>query len=418
MDNDTMYLAFAGVLMCYAAVKVLKQRQVRRYKTRPINRGRHSTNYLYYEKMKQLDAPQFFKYTRMTVEAFEIILGIVKPYLKHQIRYDTISPEQRLIITLQYLSQGTSMQVLSWTFNIGITTVHKIIHETCAVIWDQLSPVYLKSPSTEKEWQDISHGFLQRWDMPHCLGAIDGKHVNIQAPPRSGSRYYNYKHNFSIVLLATCDSNYRFTFVDVGAYGSQSDGGVLKNSIFGKRLEEGGLNIPKPSYLPFTNITLPHFLVADEAFPLKEYIMRPYPGKQLLDKQRIFNYWLSRTRQTIENTFGLLVARWRILKTTITANVENVDNIVKAVVVLHNFCQKEVSSTSDLYCPAGFVDSNDRENGDWRKETPLPSVGRTGANIARKVVYQNRDILCDYFLSENGQISWQSEMINRGKLFN
>ncbi|XP_031358737.1 uncharacterized protein LOC116182701 [Photinus pyralis] len=116
----------------------------------------------------------------MNAQAFEILLGIVKPFLKRQIRCDTISPEQRLIITLQYLSQGTSMQVLAWNFNVGVTTVHKIIHETCVVIWDQLSPIYLKSPSTEKEWQDISLGFLQHWEVPSMASTSISKRLHVQ----------------------------------------------------------------------------------------------------------------------------------------------------------------------------------------------------------------------------------------------
>ncbi|KAB0790682.1 hypothetical protein PPYR_14874 [Photinus pyralis] len=406
-----VYLAFY-----YAAAKII-QRRPRRFKTRPINRDRKLTgNYRYYQKLKNLDSPQFFKYTRMSLPIFQKLLDMIKLDLQKQRRRDTISPEERLVITLQYLSQGTNMQVLAWTFHIGLTTVHQIILEACNIIWERLSPLYLKSPSSEAEWENIADGFLQHWNFPNCIGAIDGKHINIQAPARSGSLFYNYKHNFSVVLLAVCDSKYRFTFVDIGAYGSQSDGGVLKNSVFGKCLEESTLKIPKPTSLPSSEVVLPYFLVGDEAFPLKEYIMRPYPGRNLNDQQKIFNYRLSRARQTIENTFGILVARWRLLKTTINAKVENVDNIVKCIVVLHNYCQTEMSTSTDLYCPPGFVDSSDCPNGTWREDAPLQSVGRTGANIARKTTYQNRDNLANYLVSKNGEVPWQYDMIKQSML--
>jgi len=90
-----------------------------------------------------------------------------------------------------------------------------------------------------ESWVETVMEYEKTWNFPNCLGGIDGKHVMMQAPPNSGSIFFNYKNFFSIVLLATCDAQYRFTTIDVGAYGRQSDSGIFQNSKFGRALEEG-----------------------------------------------------------------------------------------------------------------------------------------------------------------------------------
>jgi hypothetical protein len=76
--------------------------------------------------------------------------------------------------------------------------------------------------------------FMHKWQMPNCLGALDGKHISIFAPQKSGSLYHNYKGNYSLVLMALVDANYKYLIIDVGAYGSNSDGGIFANCQFGK----------------------------------------------------------------------------------------------------------------------------------------------------------------------------------------
>lgn len=148
---------------------------------------------------------------------------------------------------------------------------------------------------TEETWKNAESGFSQMWNFPNCIAAMDGKHIKIQAPPNSGSLYFNYKKCFSIVLLALVDANYKFIIVHVGELGKNSDGGIYSRSTLAKRLETNTLNIPGPKLLPSTSIQLPHVIVGDEAFPLKPYLMRPYPGRQLQDKDnKIYNYRHSR----------------------------------------------------------------------------------------------------------------------------
>lgn len=99
---------------------------------------------------------------------------------------------------------------------MGYSTVLLIVHETCSAIWKCLRPRVMPKPTAEL-WSKLAKEFETQWNFPNCIGAIDGKHVNIRAPWNSGSQFYNYKKIFSVVLLA--DANYRFVVVDIGAYG-------------------------------------------------------------------------------------------------------------------------------------------------------------------------------------------------------
>ena len=68
--------------------------------------------------------------------------------------------------------------------------------------------------------------------MPNCVGALDGKHVMLRPPINSESTYFNDKHSFSVVMMALVYADYKFLYVDVGANGRISDGGVFKGCSF------------------------------------------------------------------------------------------------------------------------------------------------------------------------------------------
>ena len=76
------------------------------------------------------------------------------------------------------------------------------------------------------------------------MGSIDGKHIAMKTPSDSGSLYFNYKHFFSIVLLALVNANYKFIYVNVGAAGRSGDAGIYGNSTLKHSLDTNRLNLP------------------------------------------------------------------------------------------------------------------------------------------------------------------------------
>ena len=136
----------------------------------------------------------------------------------------------------------------------------------------------------------MATGFQTRWNLRNCLGALDGKHVVLRPPIGSGSTFYNYKHTFSIVLMALVDSDYRFLWIDVGCNGRISDGGVFDGCSLQQALARRSDMLPDPAPCPGDERSTSFYVCADDAFPLQENLMKPFSHKDMLYGRRIYNY--------------------------------------------------------------------------------------------------------------------------------
>ena len=269
--------------------------------------------------------------------------------------------------------------------------------------------IYLVVPSSKEEWLQIANSFESRWNFPHALGALDGKHVVVKQPPGSGSYYYNYKLTFSVVLLAIAGPNYECLYADIGTNGRCNDGGIWNKSSMLKAIENGSLSIPEDDYLPFGSKKNPYVFLADDAFALKTFLMKPFPQKGLSTEKRIYNYRHSRGRRISENLFGILSNRWRVFRSPIELSPDKVEDIVLATLILHNYLRKISSS---IYCPIGLADIETGDGsfspGTWRineytiKPFEIPKTGHNPSVTAKEV----RQSFTDYFMNE-GAVPWQ-----------
>lgn len=239
---------------------------------------------------------------------------------------------------------------------------------------------------------------------------MDGKHINFQAPRSCGSYYYNYKGFNSIVLLAIVDAHYKFIFVDVGCNGRISDGGVYNNSVLSSLVTQNSLNFPPPAQLPNTNITTPFTFVADDAFPLQSHIMKPYSKRDLSDVHKVFNYRLSRARRVVENAFGIMANRFRVMLTKINLPVEKVQTVTLAACALHNFLIKE--NTTSYLNATDLQGVSSLTEGEWRNDMTLRSLTKQGGNRSKNSVIEIRNMLCHYF-NTVGAVPWQWECIRK-----
>ncbi|XP_060882015.1 uncharacterized protein LOC132953662 [Metopolophium dirhodum] len=165
------------------------------------------------------------------------------------------------------------------------------------------------------QWTEIANKFYLKTNFPNCVGAVDGKNIRLNA-------------------------NYSFISIDVGAYGKEGDSTIFKNCPFGKKLYSELLNLPATVVLPNTdNFPQPFVVIGDEAFGLHKNLLRPYPGRGLTQKRKMFNYRLSRARRYVECAFGILANKWRVLHSAILVEPDFAD-VIKACCILHNYVRR------------------------------------------------------------------------------
>ena len=219
--------------------------------------------------------------------------------------------------------------------------------------------------------------------------------------------------------MAVCDTKYKFTLVDIGDTRRHSHCRVYANSHLGYATENGLLNIPQPSKFLQCERILPYIFIGNDAFDLKNHLMKPNPFQHLSLEERVFNYRLSRTRRVIENASGVAASRFRVLHRPIIPKPITMISITKASVALHNFLMSLNSNDNYSYCPPGFVDQDNSSGiieGEWRREKEhilgLRDIEHLGSNNYSKNAKETRDSFKEYF-NQEGQVEWQWNIVNR-----
>ena len=115
-------------------------------------------------------------------------------------------------------------------------------------------------------------------------------------------------------MMGLVDAEYKFIYLYIGCNGRISDGGVFAGCSLAEAMYKRLLNIPEPTELLGNIGLMSYHIIGDDAFPLRDDLMKPFPFRNMSKEQKVYNYRLSRARRVAENAFGILCSRFRFSK--------------------------------------------------------------------------------------------------------
>ena len=248
----------------------------------------------WWEKVWQTYSDIRFKKTfRVTRRTFLFILQRIRPKLQKQdVTEEPISPEERLGICLYRLGRGDYYYTIAEMVGRGLSTVNSIVHEVSKVLVQYLwqETILSHMPQCREELEEKIVDMEEFWQFPCTWAALDGCHIPMKCPPGGLSackEYHNFKNFYSIVLMALVDSNYRFVWGSCGFPGNSHDSVIFQSTNLWNSIQEGMLpNVGKQ----VGKVNVPPLIIADSAFPLRSWLMKPYTDAVLSPPQKYFNY--------------------------------------------------------------------------------------------------------------------------------
>jgi hypothetical protein len=297
--------------------------------------------HLLMNELRLKDVQAFQNFTRMTPHMFFNLLETLTPQIEKQ---DTnyrkaIGPGTRLALTLRYFASGDSYKSLSYNWLCGANTISKIVKDVSMAINAEYGADLLTPPVIPELWKSNgSASDAQIWNGCELLEVIESKDIGF---PQASP------------------------------------------VVEGERL-------------------IPYFIIGDDAFALKPYLMKPYSKRGLTKEEKVFNYRLSRARRIVENAFGILANRFGCFQTCMRQQPETVTDIILACCCLHNLIRKENPRN------VAGVDEEDDDHNEiprtWRETLQLDDGGlnRHFRNQGTAYTKGIRDYMKTYYSSPEG----------------
>jgi hypothetical protein len=273
---------------------------------------------------------------RMSEKAFNRLVRVLGPILQSDISKsgnrctEEIYPEIFVAIGLRYLAGGSYDDIRD-VYGVSVGGFYYCRNRFFKAILT-CDALRIRHPEAGDDWEVVRSNFHSKSEegiIRGCVGAIDGFFQPTKCPTVKDSignvrAYFSGHYNrYGLNCQALCDSDLRFMFFGVMGPGNKSDQPAY---------EETGL------VAIVENLPAGLFIAADAAYIVTEHVLIPFTGSQRQDRVKdTFNFFLSQLRIRIENAFGLLTTKWRILRKPLECSLKVNVNILEICALLHNY---------------------------------------------------------------------------------
>ncbi|KAI7727109.1 hypothetical protein M8C21_021649 [Ambrosia artemisiifolia] len=241
--------------------------------------------------------------------------------------------DEQVAIFLHIIAHNVKNRVFICRFHRSGETISRCVSRVCNAV------IRLHSRLLKKPEPILENSTDQRWKwFKNCLGALDGTYIKCIVPSEEKPKYRTRKGEIATNVLGVCSPDMQFIFVLPGWEGSAADGRVLRDALD----RPHGLKVPRPGY----------YLV-DAGYTNGEGFFAPYRGQRYhlndwrdghkpTTPKELFNMKHSSARNIIERCFGILKARWGILRDHSYYPINQKNRIIMACCLLHNFIRREM----------------------------------------------------------------------------
>ncbi|XP_074352676.1 uncharacterized protein LOC141691823 [Apium graveolens] len=258
-------------------------------------------------------------------------------------RYSTV--EEKMAIFLHVISHNDRFINI---FQQSTQTAHKYFHEVLNGMMEFAKEIIV--PTTNSNVSRRQRELLKIFPVSidffkflyyifGAIGALDGTLIHAIIPADQQARYSGRGRGECYQnILGVCDFNMIFTFVWAGWEGVAHDSIILTEVSLDPY---SGFPVPPPNKYYLCDTTYTNTRGFLTPYHNIRYWLAEFRRQRALSKEEKFNHAHAKLRNVIERAYGVLKARFSILKQMAPYSFSTRRDIVIACIAVHNFIRKK-----------------------------------------------------------------------------